>query len=70
MEYQFLQWSEDGRALLLHFAAAGGRAGYFWYDIGSGEAGEVWETGVKIENGEWKIENKELGSVDYFWRSW
>ena len=42
--YQFLQWSEDGGALLLCYReAAGERAGYFWYDIGSGEVSGLWE---------------------------
>lgn len=46
-EYQFLQWSEDGGALLLHYRAAG-QSGYFWYDIASGEVSGGWEMG---ENG-------------------
>ena len=47
-EYQFLQWSEDGGALLLHYREAAGQSGYFWYDIASGEVSGVWEMG---ENG-------------------
>ena len=44
MDYQFLQWSEDGGALLLHYReAAGERAGYFWYNIGSGAVSGLWE---------------------------
>lgn len=47
IEYDFVQWSEHGSALLLHFSYqtddASEHAGYFWYDCETGTISGIWE---------------------------
>lgn len=42
-EYRFLQWSKDGRMLLVYYCMADETEGYFWYDV------EKWDTVAKVE---------------------
>ena len=42
-EYRFLQWSRDGRMLLIYYCMEDETEGYFWYDV------EKWDTVAEVE---------------------
>ena len=42
-EYRFLQWSKDGRMLLIYYCMEDETEGYFWYDV------EKWDTVAEVE---------------------
>jgi len=42
-EYRFLQWSKDGRMLLIYYCMEDETEGYFWYDV------EKWNTVAEVE---------------------
>ena len=44
-EYRFLQWSKDGKMMLIYYCMADETEGYFWYDV------EKWNTVAEVEIG-------------------
>ena len=44
-EYRFLQWSRDGKMMLVYYCMADETEGYFWYDV------EKWNTVAEVEIG-------------------
>ena len=42
-EYSFLQWSKDGKMMLVYYCMADETEGYFWYDV------EKWNTVAEVE---------------------
>lgn len=42
-EYQFLQWSKDGKMMLIYYCMEDETEGYFWYDV------EKWGTVAEVE---------------------
>ncbi len=42
-EYRFLQWSKDGKMMLIYYCMADETEGYFWYDV------EKWDTVAEVE---------------------
>lgn len=42
-EYRFLQWSKDGKMMLVYYCMADETEGYFWYDV------EKWDTVAEVE---------------------
>lgn len=42
-EYQFLQWSKDGKMILIYYCMKDETEGYFWYDV------EKWDTVAEVE---------------------
>ncbi len=42
-EYQFLQWSKDGKMMLIYYCMEDETEGYFWYDV------EKWDTVAEVE---------------------
>lgn len=44
-EYRFLQWSRDGKMMLVYYCMADETEGYFWYDV------EKWNAVAEVEIG-------------------
>ncbi len=44
-EYRFLQWSKDGKMMLVYYCMADETEGYFWYDV------EKWNAVAEVEIG-------------------
>ena len=44
-EYRFLQWSKDGKMMLVYYCMADETEGYFWYDV------EKWNAVAEVETG-------------------
>lgn len=42
-EYHFLQWSKDGKMMLIYYCMEDETEGYFWYDV------EKWNTVAEVE---------------------
>ena len=42
-EYRFLQWSKDGKMMLIYYCMEDETEGYFWYDV------EKWNTVAEVE---------------------
>lgn len=42
-EYRFLQWSRDGKMMLVYYCMADETEGYFWYDV------EKWNAVAEVE---------------------
>jgi len=44
-EYRFLQWSKDGKMMLIYYCMEDETEGYFWYDV------EKWNAVAEVEIG-------------------
>lgn len=42
-EYRFLQWSKDGKMMLIYYCMKDETEGYFWYDV------EKWDTVAEVK---------------------